>query len=262
MLSDRLEGPAPAGPSARRRSTGAAAVVAGLLVLAGCTSPFADDEPAASPEPLPELAEAAVPLDELDPGSAAVSDAVTSTPSGAPGPGGPTTSSGEPRAVGSPSAPPSYRTALAAADRRGDAGLTTPAHADAVELAAAHDGTVLRVSVTMAGDIPVVLDDGEVMGVGIDFFAAGEDESGYQLFADGGADGWRAFLQTPDGFVDYPGRFAVGGRSLVFEVPWESLGGASAREVRTFVDWTRPAVVVGESGGDRIPDDGRLALSP
>ena len=68
------------------------------------------------------------------------------------------------------------------------------------------------------------------------------------MFLDGGRHGWRAFLQTPDGFVDYPGTFAVEGRTLRVAVPWHAVGGRQETEASVFVDWS--------SGVGRLSTDG------
>lgn len=236
------------------------------FVVAGCSS----DGPTTSAEPLPELAERAIPLDALDEETSADAGDGGDGGGGVPSTTRPTTTlAGSPPPevddgglpAGGPPPPPSFTRFFALPDAADDAGLTTPSRADLAAVEMADDGTSLRVTVSMHGEVPAVLDDGEVMGVGVDLFRS-EGESDHQLFADGGTDGWRAFLQTPDGFVDYPGRFAVGGRSIVFQLPWSSVGGRAPFEVRAFVDWSRPQVVVAESGGDRAPERGRAPATP
>jgi hypothetical protein len=124
------------------------------------------------------------------------------------------------------------------------------------------DGRNIRVTVAFAGKIPSVLGAEEVEGVGIDFFRTSERESDYQLFADGGSDGWTAYLDTPDGFVQYPGTFAVGGRVLQFVVPWSALGGAKAADVAAFVDWSEKGDLLNPASNDGVPDEGRIAVKP
>jgi len=61
-------------------------------------------------------------------------------------------------------------------------------------------------------------------------------------------------IGTPDGFVDYPGTFAVEGRTLRVAVPWRAVGGRQQTEASVFVDWS--------SGVGRLSTDGttRVAL--
>ena len=123
-----------------------------------------------------------------------------------------------------------------------------PGYADLAAVAFAEREDLLGVSVTMGSVVPGALADREVQGVGIDLFRSSSDESDDQLFLDGGHHGWRAFLQTPDGFVDFPGTFAVEGRTLHVVVPWHSVGGREDAEVSVFVDWA--------SGVGRLSTDG------
>jgi len=95
-----------------------------------------------------------------------------------------------------------------------------PAYADLARIEFSERGDELAIAVTVRATAPAILADREVQGVGIDLFRSRGDESDYQVFLDGGRHGWRAFLQTPDGFVDYPGTFAVDGRTHRVAVPW------------------------------------------
>ena len=167
-----------------------------------------------------------------------------------------------PPASPTPKPEPEYVVAANPADEEGDAGGDAPAYADSRGLLIESDGRNLRVTIAFAGRIPSVLRADEVQGVGIDFFRSNNQESDFQLFADGGSDGWTAYLQTPDGFVQYPGTFAVGGRVLQFVVPWSALGGAKPVDVSTFVDWSEKRDLLIAVGNDRVPDDGRVAVKP
>jgi hypothetical protein len=167
----------------------------------------------------------------------------TRTASAAAG-SGPATQDGAP--VGSPGSAgisgqqasgASWLPVLIGADARGDHG-TGPGYADLVSLTLEDDGTSLRVSVEVGGTVPGRLADGEVQGLGVDLFRAREDESDFQVFLDGGSDGWRGFLQTPRGFVRYPGTVSVDGRMLVTVIPWSSLGGRAGAQVSAFADWS------------------------
>jgi hypothetical protein len=123
-----------------------------------------------------------------------------------------------------------------------------PAYADLAGIEFSERGDELAIAVTVRAIVPGTLADREVQGVGIDLFRSSSDESDYQVFLDGGRHGWRAFLQTPDGFVDYPGMFAVEGRTLRVAVPWQAVGGREETEASVFVDWS--------SGVGRLSTDG------
>jgi hypothetical protein len=127
-----------------------------------------------------------------------------------------------------------------------------PRYADLARLDFRERGDRLSLTVTLAGVVPAALADREVQGVGIDLFRSSSDESDYQVFLDGGRHGWRAFLQTPGGFVDFPGTFAVDGRTLSIVVPWSAVGGRDGADVSAFVDWS--------SGVDRLSTDGTLRV--
>jgi hypothetical protein len=148
------------------------------------------------------------------------------------------------------------------ADPARDAGLEAPPYADLTRIRYESVGDRLRVTVEVAGDVPARLQDGEVVGLGIDLYSSGGEESDHQLFADGGSDGWRAFLHTPEGFVAYPGTFGMGGRRLVFEVPWAAVGGRVDQEASVFLDWSRQRLPLNATGNDRAPDRGRTSLRP
>lgn len=94
---------------------------------------------------------------------------------------------------------------------------------------------MLRAVIEMRSEFPPNLAEAEVEGIGIDLFTEAGD---YQLFASGEPSGWFAYLSTPDGFTRYPGDFSVRGSTLVFTIPWDSIGGEQAGEFSFFVDWT------------------------
>lgn len=123
-----------------------------------------------------------------------------------------------------------------------------PAYADLTLVTFSEQDGELATSIDFAGVVPGRLADREVQGVGIDFYRSSSDESDYQIFLDGGSHGWRAFLQTPDGFVDFPGTFSVRGRSFDVVVPWSAVGGREDAEVGVFTDWS--------SGVGRLSTDG------
>jgi hypothetical protein len=243
-----------------------------LLLSSACANPFARDLPEASPEPLPRLgqrpagAPAAVAGDGGGGGSttaagSGTAPASTARPVGTTAPG--STAPTSPAGPGpSPSTTIAARTAARADDAAGDAGLGGPAYGDARLLVVEDLGARARVTVRMAGALPATLASEEVMGIGVDFYRTNATESEYQLFADGGSDGWRAYLQTPAGFVEYPGAFHLGGDTVQFEVPWSDLGGNPTGSAGAFVDWAKPTVAgVIARTQDLVPDRGRAPLS-
>jgi len=146
-----------------------------------------------------------------------------------------------------------------AADARGDHGVLGPQYADLVQVNIASRGEAAIATVDFAGTLPAQLQDGEVMGVGLDIYRNGAAESDYQLFADGGSDGWFAYLHTPEGLVKYPGSFSIGGDRMVFEVPWSALGGRPDGSFSSFLDWSGPgAVAVSPASQDFAPDSGTV----
>jgi hypothetical protein len=141
-----------------------------------------------------------------------------------------------------------------------DAGAATPGYGDITGVTIEDDGTRARVTMTFAGAVPLTLPSNETEGVGVDFFRdVTKTESDYQLFADGEPDGWYAYLQTPKGFVKYPGTFGIGGNRIVFKVPWSALGPARSGRFSAFADWTRATSPVNLSGEDHAPDLGTAA---
>lgn len=237
-----------------------------LLLLGGGCAVGGGDGEKASPEPRPELAEKAAPLDPaLAPTTSSVpgSGAATTTTSRGTAGGRATTTSvagaTTTAAPGRTSAPPGIRSLATVEDGTGDAGVGTPAYGDFVAIAFGEtdDGKDLQVIVDVAAAFPTPLAEREVVGIGIDIFRTNPaGESDYQLFADGGVHGWRAFLQTPDGFVEYPGTFSMGGARLVFEVPWTSVGGRRGFATAAFADWSDAARTLTRDGQDAAPNLG------
>jgi hypothetical protein len=200
-----------------------------------------------------------LPPSEQPPPSASSSSSPPSSPPSTETAAAPTTAAG----------PGSTTTATTTAPRRlvtrddlaGDAGLEAPPYADLVTITVDDIGSRMLVRIDMAGDVPAALAAGEVQGIGIDIYRSNERESDYQVFLDGGSDGWRAYLQTPDGFVDYPGTFAMGGRRLVVEVPWLAVGGREDGRLSTFCDWSAEATPLNRSSADRAPDLGTTSFA-
>lgn len=181
------------------------------------------------------------------------SDSPTATPS--------SSTSASPTTSTQPAAP--FRTRARIVDAKGDAGLQAPGYADLVSILVESDGRDVRATIDVAATLPTTPVDGEVIGIGLDFYRnADADESDYQLFVDGGSDGWFAYLHTPTGFVEYPGSFRLGGARLVFQVPMESLGGLTATQASGFLDWTRSGAVVNSAASDQAPNSGRARNEP
>jgi hypothetical protein len=147
-------------------------------------------------------------------------------------------------------------------DPTGDNGLRVPDYADLTRVRISSNGPNARMTVRVAAELPQLLAEGEVMGIGIDLYRdASAGESEYQLFAEGSDDGWFAWLHTPKGLGDYEGSFEVGGSWVVFEVPWSALGNRTTGEVRVFLDWSKTAPVLNQTGSDRAPDRGRAGFA-
>ena len=178
-----------------------------------------------------------------------------STASTAPGGSGGQSGSGGTTTAAPPPAP-GWTRATSYTDRTGDLGLTGgPSYADLTGVAVDENGSRVRFTVTVAGRLPASLPNGEVEGIGLDLFRSGRTESDYQLFLDCG-NTWRAFLQTPKGFVAFPGTMTVGDRTLTVEVPWSSIGGRGSFGLGLFADWSREGGLVNDSSQDSAPDSG------
>jgi hypothetical protein len=147
-------------------------------------------------------------------------------------------------------------------DSSGDSGLGTPSYADLRSVTLEDNGRSARVTVATGGRLPARAAAGEAIGIGVDLYrTATQQDSDYQLFADGGPDGWFAYLHTPKGFVRYPGTFALTDQGLVFTVPWRSLGDSSAGRFSAFADWTQRATTGNQAGNDRAPLLGNTAYA-
>lgn len=151
-------------------------------------------------------------------------------------------------------------------DPRDDQGAEGPAYADLLGIVFEDDGRNARVTIRMRGALPAPTASRESLGLGVDLYSgATQTESDYQLFADGGPDGWFAYLQTPQGFVRYPGTFDVTGDHVAFTVPWSSLGDRSSGWFSSFADWTHGGTAAplggNRSSQDRAPASGSQAWS-
>ena len=249
----------PAGPSA----------VLALLLLTGCalgsdgTSDVSDTprrdlagRPAA-PAPASGQPSSAAPS---SPGASAEASAAGPSAGLSPAPGTPAGTSAPQAPGASPAAP--YRQIAVLDDVSGDSGLGTPPYADLRRLTLADNGPSARVTVDLGGRLPAKAAVGEAIGIGVDLYrTAGQREGDYQLFADGGPDGWFAYLHSPKGFVRYPGTFALTANGLVFTVPWRSLGGTAQGRFSAFADWTRRGTTGNDAGNDRAPLLGNTAYA-
>lgn len=232
------------------------------LLLSGCTvgepdvSPTPRRELAVRPEPVVTTAAAAPPASSAPaaptaPGPSA-SAGTGPRPQGATATAAPPVSRPEP--VAAPAGEGPYRAVGTVTDPGRDHGTQGPAYADVVGVLLEDDGTRLRATVRMGGAVPLRTATAEVLGVGVDLYdRSGEFESDYQLFADGGDDGWFAYLSTPEGFVRYPGRFQIIGDQLVFTVPWSAVGGRRDGWTKAFADWARDGG--GTVGGNATAND-------
>lgn len=231
-------------------------------LLMGCAAPWADSDADASSgldrglaAPARQKLSAGDPAATADPprgGSAGKStsgDASGTSPSTGAGGGGTQADSSE----GGP-----RRLALQQ-DAKGDAGAQAPAYADLVGVELVDTGGALRATVTVAGPIPRELEDSQAAGIGLDLFAGTGPESDYQIFLEGAADGWFAYLEGPSGLAQFVGTFELDADRFVVEVPWGSLGGQRAGGLAVFADWSSALLTLAVSSEDHAPDDGRAA---
>ncbi len=257
----------------RRRTRRNALLVVSLLAATACAAP---ERPVASPTRAPTLGVAATIVESPPPpGSMPATSTPTPPAPTPPAPTGAATASPDrstpttagrttPTTAGaassgplppSPSPPlPRFRTVGAASDAARDQGLEAPAYADLRRVTIEDDGEHARATLEVGGPLPTSPADGEVIGIGVDLLRRDGGESTYQLYADGGADGWFAYLQTPDGFVAYPGSLRVDGATITFVVPWRAVGTPLDGPFRGFVDWSRTRPIRNAAAEDRAPD--------
>ncbi len=235
------------------------------MLLSGCAIGDAEEpsgtprrELAVRPEALPTAGTVRSSTAPTD-GSTAIPTAnATSTTGPGTSPRPAPTATGDTTPAPAPPGEGPYRAVGTLTDLSGDHGSDGPAYADVQQVLLEDDGTRIRATVTMGGFLPGTPGATEAIGIGVDLYdKAGEFESDYQLFADGGPDGWFAYLSTPKGFVRYPGRFALGGATLVFTVPWSAVGGRRDGQFKAFADWTSGdgtnAVTGNSTSNDRAP---------
>lgn len=240
-----------------------------MLTLMSCRAPLPPE--AASPTRAPELAasaeaftpsaspSASAPGETSDP--ATPNTVATSAPEPSPTEEATPVSAEEPTAEPSDdeetgAQPSAFRVIGTLDDPARDHGLEGPRYADIRRITMEDDRRRVRIRVEVGADLPVPPEDGEVIGLGVDLLEDEEGESRYQLFADGGGDGWFAYLQTPRGFVEFPGEFRVGGTVLEFVIPWDSIGSPARGPFSGFLDWSRERPVANAVASDRAPDSG------
>lgn len=261
----------------------AAAALAGAVILSGCALPVGDDAAQAQGGLPRELSDAPAPLEDHElkeledlrvkrlkdgekagrkrkdksaknhPSGQGQADQGGSSDDPATGDNGGDGGGGGGSADPSPRPPPTT-TLTTVQDPEADSG-DGPRYGDVRTLTLSSSGASAIVAVDFDGRIPETLRQGEVMGIGVDLYSDPDDESDYQLFADGSSEGWFAYLQTPEGFVDYPGEFRLGGRRMVFEVDWSDLGRMQEGYVWAFADWSRRAQTTNDFSEDLAPDD-------
>ncbi|HVF12419.1 MAG TPA: hypothetical protein VNA87_04965 [Actinomycetota bacterium] len=147
------------------------------------------------------------------------------------------------------------RTLVVIDDAHADHG-SGPAYADIRKLVLQDLGTSARLILEFGEDLPPKIPEQEVMGVGVDFFFTGASESDYQVFLDGGPNGWFAHFQTPQGYAQFPGTLTLGGNRAIVELDWGALGGASSGTISNFVDWSKEGLIINEVSRDFISGAG------
>ena len=140
---------------------------------------------------------------------------------------------------------------VATADPAADHGRG-PTYADLRGLDLSERDDRLRITLTLDGVAPARLAVREVQGVGIDFFTTGGKESDHQVVLDGGDHGWRGYLQTPDGFVRFPGTLELDGPVVTVTLPWDAVGGRRGT-VSAFVDWSAGTSMLSTDGTEKLP---------
>ncbi|MFZ6004464.1 MAG: hypothetical protein ACOYXM_11095 [Actinomycetota bacterium] len=237
------------------------AVLPLVSLLMGCAAPWADSDAHDSSGLDRELAapaqqnpSAGDPEAAVDPSRGGSAGGDTSAATGT----NPSTDGGGGGSEAAPSTAGPRRLALQK-DAAGDAGAQAPAYADLVSIELVDTGGALRATLTAAGPIPRELEDSQAAGIGLDLFAGAGRESDYQIFLEGAADGWFAYLESPAGLEHFVGTFELDADRFVVEVPWESLGNQRAGKLSVFADWSSALLTLAVSSEDHAPDNGRVA---
>lgn len=238
----------------------AVTVAATLLAASACAAPA----PQVFPSPAPSLAarpsalavdapSAEASVDESDSATDPASGGVTD-PSDGQVPTDPASAEAGTEPAAAPRTP--FTTIASIEDPEGDVGIEGPDWADIVGLLLEDDGATLRVTIDFADTLPPALGEDEVVGIGVDLLREDDGESRYQLFVDGGSDGWYAYFQRHDGFMAFPGSFSLGGFRIVLTIPAEVIGNPVEGEWRSFLDWSGKGLVLRPVAYDRAPEEG------
>ena len=254
MTAQPTEGPA------WRRALVALGLVA-VLVVGGCRPPFRDgddeaDKVGEAGTPRPELGITPSPLPADGTSGTTTTTVAAATTSTAATGGGSTTTTTTATTIAD-----TYRTAGTGSDRRGDHGADGPGYADLVTLTVDRGTRTMRFVIDMGGNLPAALAAGEVEGIGVDLFRGLGLESTYQVFVDGGSDGWRAFFQRGTEFVQYPGTFRLGGGKLELVVPLSAFADGEPERASTFADWSERTGSGNRNSEDHLPELGAVRLS-
>jgi hypothetical protein len=140
-------------------------------------------------------------------------------------------------------------------DAQGDVPHGAPAWVDIIGLVLEDDGATLRIRIDMADDLPASLRNNETARIGVDLFRGDDGENRYRVFVDGSEDGWLAFLQRSDGFVEYPGSVTITGGKLSLSLPASAVGDPVRGDWRAFSEWSDPGGGRREAR-DAAPDEG------
>lgn len=241
----------------------AVAVAATLVIVSACAAPAPEVFPSptpslgARPSALPgDAPSAEASVDESAPPTDPASAGAPTEPSDGPAPTDPVSAETEPEATDASPQPATFTTIARIDDPEGDVGLEGPDWADIVGLVLEDDGATLRVTIDFADDLPAALGEDEVVGIGVDLLREDDGESRYQLFVDGGSDGWYAYFQRHDGFMAFPGTFSLGGARIVLTIPAEVIGNPVQGDWRSFLDWSGRGLVLRPVAHDGAPDEG------
>lgn len=140
-------------------------------------------------------------------------------------------------------------------DAQGDLPRGAPGWVDIIGLVLEDDGTTLRIRVDLADALPEGLRNNETARIGVDLFRGDDGETRYRVYVDGTRDGWLAYLQRPDGFVDYPGSVTIAGSRIVLSLPASAVGNPVRGDWRAFAEWSDPGGGHREAR-DAAPDEG------
>lgn len=148
-------------------------------------------------------------------------------------------------------------------DRTGDHGLFGPPQADIAAVTMEANRDAVRITVTLAGDVPANLRTTDVEGIGVDLFAPGNTnahQSDSQVFATGDDSGWYGYLSVGTAEpVPLPGSLTIDHRNVVFDVPATALHAPRRGTFSAFVDFSRDAQPTDQATEDHAPD---LGASP